>query len=137
MVSGGLIQIFLGAFLTLITAWSLGRVLLSALRARLRRVEEDLFALLAGSACLSLLMFVLCSLRVARKGVFTAVFIAAAAAALWRRALRPAAERLPRVSRFWLALYLAPFTVYAILYFFNALAPDTSPEGSLHNLGNV
>src|SRR5260370_28022893 len=60
MVTQGLTAILLGAFLTLIAAWSLGRLLLRSLRVSLCRLEEDLFALLAGSACLSGLKFALC-----------------------------------------------------------------------------
>ena len=67
MVTQGLTAILLGAFLTLIAAWSLGRLLLRSLRVNLCRLEEDLFAVLAGSACLSGLAFVLCCFHVARE----------------------------------------------------------------------
>ena len=137
MVNRSLIQIFWGALLTLITAWCLGRLLLRSLRLTLFRLEEDLFAFLVGSACLSAVVFALCSVHLARKGVFTCVCVAAAGAAGWRHAFRPAVERLPRIPLVWLLLFLAPFTVYSMLYFCNALAPETSPEGSAHNLGNV
>ena len=137
MVIGVLFPIFLGASLTLITAWCLGRLLLRGMRVKLCRLEEDLFALLAGSACLSVLVFVLCSLGWARKGVFVALFVASAGIALWRGALRPATERLRSVPLLSLLLFLAPFAVYAILYFVNAAAPEASPDGSTHNLGGV
>src|ERR1700682_2052598 len=122
-------MVTLGAFLTLITAWSLGRLFLRSVGATLCRLEEDLFAVLAGSACLSVLVFSLCSFHLARKGVFAALSVACIAAAWSRGALRPAAEKLPRMSELWLLLFLLPFVVYTVLYFFNALAPEEGPGG--------
>src|SRR5689334_3587355 len=107
MVIGVLIHIFLGAFVTLITAWSLGKTLLRNMRLKFYRLEEDLFALLAGSACLSALVFALAWLHLARKGAFIVVFVVAICAAFWRGALRPAAGRLPRMPALWLLLFLA------------------------------
>jgi len=137
MVIRALTPILLGTFLTLITAWALGRVVLRSLGVRLCRLEEDLFAFLAGSACLSAIVFVLCSVHLARKGVFIAVGVAAIGTAYWLGALRPAPDRLPRLSKVWLLLFAVPFAVYTVLYFFNALAPESSPDGSAYHLGNV
>src|ERR1700682_6482459 len=137
MVTPGLTAILLGAFLTLIAAWSLGRLFLRSLRISLCRLEEDLFAVLAGSACLSGLVFALCCLHLARKGVFVALCVASLVTALVRGSFRPAAERLPRTPRLWLLLFLLPFAVYTFLYFFNALAPAETPGGGADHLGNV
>ena len=137
MVTQGVMAILLGAFLTLITAWSLGRLLLRTLRASLCRLEEDLLAVLAGSACLSGLVFLLCCIHLAREGVFAVLCVASIGTAFWRGALRPAAERLPRIPRLWLLLFLLPFAVYTVLYFFNALAPETNSGGGAWRLGNV
>src|SRR5258708_12309284 len=62
MVTQGVMPMVLGAFLTLITAWSLGRLFLRSLKVSLCRLEEDLFALLVGSACFSGLVFAFCCL---------------------------------------------------------------------------
>src|SRR6266853_2732751 len=70
VVTHGVVAILLGAFLTLITAWSLGRLLLRTLRVSLCRLDEDLFAALAGSACLGGLVFLLSCIHLAREGVF-------------------------------------------------------------------
>src|SRR5258708_29154020 len=91
VVTHGVMSILLGAFLALITAWSLGRLLLRTLRASLCRLEEDLFAVLAGSVCLSGLVFLLCFIHLARKGVFAVLCAASIGTAFWRGALRPAA----------------------------------------------
>ena len=42
--------ILLGAILTVLTAWTLGKILLRSLGLKLFRLEEDLIAFLAGSA---------------------------------------------------------------------------------------
>src|SRR5260370_31990339 len=128
-------SILWGAVLTVVTAWTLGRVLLRSLGGKLCRLEEDLFALLTGSACLSAVVFVLCSLHLARQAVFTPLCIAAIGIAHWRGALRPALDRLPRISKVWLLLFPVPFAVYTVLYFFNALPPETSPNGGTYHLG--
>ncbi len=132
-----MLPIFWGSFITLLTAWSLGKLLLKSLRLEFYRLEEDLLALITGSACLSFLVFVLCALHCARKGAFTALGVTILAIAGWRGALRPAATKLPGVPRLWWLFFAGPFSVYAVLYFFNALAPETSPDGATYHLGNV
>ncbi|HEV2687296.1 MAG TPA: hypothetical protein VGV35_02045, partial [Bryobacteraceae bacterium] len=101
--------ILLGAILTILTAWTLGKVLLRSLGVKLYRLEEDLIALLAGSACLSGLVFLLGCLHQARKSVFIALCAVSLGIAYWRGALRPAGGKLPAVSRIWLLLFGLPF----------------------------
>lgn len=130
-------QILFGALLTLITAWSLGKALLKLLRVKLCRLEEDLVAFLAGSACLSAMVFALCSLHLAKRGVFTILCVVSVGFLYWRNWLRPAREKLPPVPRLWLCLFIGPFAVYTFVYFFNALAPQTNPGATGYHLGNV
>ena len=136
-MNGELLPIFFGAFLTLFTAWSLGKILLRTYHVRLCRLEEDLFAFLTGSACLSLVVFVLSSLHLAARGAFAILCVAAAGLLYWRNGLKPARERLPRMPRAWLFLFVAPFAAYTFLYFFNALAPQTNVGPTAYHLGNV
>jgi hypothetical protein len=136
-VTASITSILLGAILTILTAWCLGRLLLRTLAIEFFRFEEDLFAILSGSACLSAIVFAMCSLHVARKGAFTIVSAAVFAAAAWRHVLRPAPKKLPSLPRIWWTLFLIPFAIYTVLYFFNALAPEMSPDGSAHHLGDV
>lgn len=130
-------MILAGALLTILTAWTLGRILLRAIGVKLYRLEEDFFALLAGSACLSGVVFVLSYFHLARKGVFIALCVVSLGVALWRGALRPAAEKLPPVSKVWLLLFCIPVAVYGVVYFVNALTPEASPLGSTVYLGGV
>ena len=136
-MTASIAPILLGAILTILTAWCLGRLLLRTLAIEFFRFEEDLFAILSGSACLSAIVFAMCSLHLARKGAFTILSAAVLAAAAWRKVLRQAPKKLPRLPRIWLALFLIPFAIYTVLYFVNALAPEMSPDGSAYHLGNV
>jgi hypothetical protein len=129
--------ILLGALLTILTAWALGRVLLRSLRLNLYRLEEDLLAWLAGSACLSGVVLLLGCFHLARTGAFVAVCVVSLGIAYWRGALHPARQKLPALSRLWLLLFCVPFAVYGVLYFCNALAPEASPNGSSIYLGGV
>lgn len=130
-------MILAGALLTILTAWTLGRILLRVIGVKLYRLEEDLFALLAGSTCLTGVVFVLSYFHVARKGVFIALCVVSLGVALWRGALRPASEKLPPVSKLWLLVFIVPFAVYGVVYFVNALTPEASPLGSTVYLGGV
>jgi hypothetical protein len=136
-VSDAVLEILCGALLTLITAWSLGKILLRSLRVRLCRLEEDLFAFLTGSACLSAAVFVLASLHLVGRGAFTILCVASIGFLYWRDWLRLARERLPRTPRMWLCLFAVPFTAYTFLYFFNALAPQANASATAYHLGNV
>ncbi|MDQ6707892.1 MAG: glycosyltransferase family 39 protein, partial [Acidobacteriota bacterium] len=46
-------------------------------------------------------------------------------------------QRLPPLPRFWKWLFAAVFLPFAIYYFVNALAPESSPDGSSYHLGLV
>ncbi|SPE36851.1 exported hypothetical protein [Candidatus Sulfopaludibacter sp. SbA3] len=62
-----------GGVLTVAAACALGTLMMQRLAIALTRLEFRLFALLAGSACLSALVLLLASLQLARKGVFLAL----------------------------------------------------------------
>ncbi|MDP3001257.1 MAG: glycosyltransferase family 39 protein, partial [Bryobacterales bacterium] len=55
----------------------------------------------------------------------------------WRGAHRARGDSLPPLPRFWKALFLAVFAVFGAIYFFNAMAPEISPDGSNYHLGLV
>lgn len=129
--------ILYGALLTVAASLALGQLLLRALGVRFRRQEQPLFALAAGSACLSQLVFVAATAGVARKGVFQTAGLLLVGAALWRGWFRRPAEPLAPLPPFWKRLGLALALPFAVLYFFNAMAPEMSPDGSTYHLGLV
>ena len=115
--------ILFGASFTVAVAAALGTLLLG-------REPRDLpLRFVAGAAFLSLVVFCLCSLHWAYVPVFLGVGIAALAAAgrpAWSRPKWPASR-----------LLMAAFGVYLVVYFFNAMAPEISFDGSRYHLGLV
>ena len=129
--------VLFAAFLTAGTAWCIGKALLRSMRLRLFRIEEDVLAFLSGSALLSAFLFLLCSLHLARKGVFVAIAVACGGLLYWKRWIMPSRERSPWAPRVWMMVFFVPFVIYAALYLVNALAPPINPGNTIHALGNV
>jgi 4-amino-4-deoxy-L-arabinose transferase-like glycosyltransferase len=126
------VYILFGAGLTVVAATAAGRLLLSRAKLPFDRGEHLLFSFLTGSAVLSLLVFLLCTLGLARKGVFLAAGLCLLAT--WRRSAAPSGAPIPRP---WKILLFTVGGAYAGLYFFNALKPEISPDGSTYHLGLV
>ena len=133
----GALAVLFGAVFTVAVCTALGRLLLGGLRLRFHRQEEFLFAFVTGSACLSLIVFGLASVHLVHKGVFLTRGVAVLGAAILRGLHRPAGETLPPLQRYWKLLFGALFALFAYLYFFNAMAPEVSPDGSSYHLGLV
>jgi hypothetical protein len=126
-----------GASLTIATAWALGAILLRKLAIALYRAEERLFSFLLGSACLSAIMFALAVLKLARRGVFLALGLVVVGYALYSGAHRSQGNNFPPLPRLWKWVFAAVFTMFTVLYFFNALAPEVSADGMSYHLGEV
>jgi hypothetical protein len=127
-----------GSILTATACYAAGAALLArlGLREMLRRYEQVPLAFLLGAACLHLAIFAILALRIAYWPVLVAALLAAIGIAARAGDWRPgaAAEPLPRSLRITAGLCLAPFLV---LYFVNALAPESSADGSGYHLGIV
>lgn len=133
------VAILLAAAFTAAACLAAGKLLLSALGLRFPRAENCLFAFLAGAACWSALVFTLAATHLARRNVFLAAgALVILAAARWGRlpALAPDPS-LPRLPRAWKILAGTVFGAFTVLYLFNALAPEVSPDGSTYHLGLV
>lgn len=131
------LAILFGAAFTVAVACALGRLLLRRVVSGLYAEEAAALGFIAGSALLSLLVFSLSALHLARKGVFLAagglILLAA-----WRYG-SPLTRRasLPPLPRFWRWLFAAGFGAFTVLYFFNAMAPESSPDGVSYHLSFV
>ncbi len=130
-------SILFGAAFAVTVSAALGALLVRTLGVRLYRQEERFVAFVAGSACLSMLMFFLAAVHAVYPGVLLALGAAILAVALRRHAWRPAGEPLAPVSPAWRALFWALFALFTYTSFFHALAPETSPDGSHYHLGLV
>jgi hypothetical protein len=129
------IYILFGAGLTVAASTAAGTLLLGRAKLPLDRTEHRVFSFLIGSALVSLLVFLLCAAGMAREGVFLAVgLLLLVAAYRWRPLVAPSSARLAAI---WKFLLIAIGGAYFLLCFFNALAPEISPDGSTYHLGLV
>jgi hypothetical protein len=131
------IYILFGATFTVSVCLAAGRMLLRGLSIRLYRQEEHVLAFVTGAACLSLLTFLLCTVGAARQRVFLALGIGVLALAFQRGAHRSTGKPLPPVPTLWKWIFRSIFSVFFILYFCNAMAPEMSPDGVAYHLGLV
>src|SRR5262245_38583045 len=131
------VYILFGAAFTVAVSLAAGRLLLRGLSIKLYRQEEHALAFVTGAACLSLLTFLLCAVGAARKGVFLAVGLAVLAFAFRRGAHRAQGDPLKPIPPVWQWLFRGVFSVFLVLYFFNAMAPEMSPDGVAYHLGLV
>ena len=130
-------DILFGAAFTVAVSLALGALLIARLRISLYRWEAALIGFVAGAGCLSFLTAILCTLHLARKGVFQWSGLVIVALALWQAKGTPRRKSLPAVPLTWMAVFFLIFSAFFIYYFFNALAPEVSPDGSGYHLGNV
>ena len=126
--------ILFGPVFTVAAAVIAGRLLLRRWELPLYRQEEPAFSFLIGAALLSLALFGLAAAHLLYKGVF----LVAGALVVWRGWKRP--PDLPDLPvlplrRIWWAL--PPVAVFSVLYFFHAMAPEMSPDGSAYHLALV
>lgn len=127
-------SILFGALLTIVTATALGSLLLRALAIQLTRLEERLLGFVTGSACLSALMFVLCATQLVHKSVLLVISAAILAAAIRLGVHRPQPVTLAPIPNLWKWIFGAIFALFTVLYFFNAMAPERSPDGAGYHL---
>ncbi len=130
-------HILFGASFTALVSLALGKLLLRRLRLRLYRIEEHLLGFVAGSACLSALVFALAATRLVYKGVLLATGALILAVAVRQGVHRGRGESFPPLPRWWRGMFVAAFAVFGIFYFFHAMAPEMSPDGSGYHLSIV
>lgn len=129
------ISVLFGALLAIATSWALGTILLRRLRLPLYRFEEPWLAFVLGAACLSAVVFLLAAVHLAYKGVFLAVGALTITGSLILH--RPIGGSFSPLPQFWKWMFIAVFGIFTMLYFFNAMAPEMSPDGMTYHLGEV
>ncbi len=127
----------LGAALTVAACYSAGALLVDGLGVNLRRSERFPLAFLLGAACLQLAIFAVLTLRIAYWPVLVSLAGGVVTVAAWRGALRPKGEPEEALDQKLKQLSFVLFGAFSILYFFHALAPESSPDGSGYHLGLV
>ena len=131
------LTILFGSGLTVATSIALGLIVFRWLGVRLRKGEEGLLAFVTGSACLSMIVFALCATHLAYKAAYLIVAAIAIGVTFLMRRRRTDAESLPPPPRFWRWTFLAIFAAFTVFYFFTALAPEMSPDGTTYHLSVV
>ncbi len=131
------IPVLFGALFTVATAWSLGMLLFRRLALAFHAWEERLLAFIVGSACLSGIMFLLSATRLVHRGILLVLGLAIIAYAGYSGVFRFAGKPFPPVPQFWRWIFGVGFAVFTYIGFFNALAPEHSPDGMSYHLGEV
>ncbi|MBM3774233.1 MAG: hypothetical protein FJW37_03635 [Acidobacteria bacterium] len=126
-----------GAVVTVLACLAAGKLLNRALGLRLSRQEDHLVAFAAGAALVSHLVLAMAAVRMARKNVFLVAVVLLMWLAVRRGAHRGLKESLPPLGRRLGLLYGAVFIPFFILLFFNAMAPEASPDGSGYHLSVI
>jgi hypothetical protein len=127
------VTILAAVLFTCAACLSAGNLLLGCLRPKLYRSEHFFFAFVLGSACLSMIVFVLTASRLAYGGVFFAAGMALIAAAVYRRDRIPLEDFAPLAKAPAMAV-LALCLPFAVLYLVWALAPDISADADLYHV---
>src|SRR5271154_6653124 len=106
------IPVLFGALLTVATAWSLGMLLFRKLSLVFHAWEERLLAFVAGSACLSAIMFVLSATRLVRRGILLVLALAIIGYAAYSGVFRSSGKLFPPLPRLWLGIFAAGFAAF-------------------------
>src|ERR1700733_10775667 len=131
------VPILFGALFTLATAWSLGMLLLRSVAPSFDAWERRLLAFVAGSACLSEIMFALSAAKLVYRGVLLALGLAAIGYAVYSGALRTPGKPFAPLALLWRLVFMAVFAAFTWYGFFNALAPEHSSDGMSYHLSEV
>ena len=127
-------SILFAAAFTFLTCLAIGKMLLRTARAKLVRSEELFFGFVLGAACLSIIVLLLGVLGLVYSWVFLIVGCAAIAAAYVSGAMRFTSERPPPLARPWLVFFACFYGLFAVLDLGNALAPETSSDGTMFHV---
>lgn len=126
------LAILFGAGFTVAAALGLGSVALGG------EVRHPGTRFVTGAALLSLIVFALCCAGWAWPAVFLASGAVIGLAWKFQRAQPAAAESVEKGSQQPVPRILILFFIlFSILYFFSAMAPETSPDGAAYHLGLV
>ena len=118
--------ILFGALFTVAVSLALGSMVCA------KAVADWPVRFVVGAAVLNLSVFFLCCAQLAYPLVFAVFGAVAIGLVVWLAKPRPRPS-LPSLNYFFLLL----FGIYFVLYFFNAMAPESSPDGAGYHLGLV
>lgn len=119
-----------GAALTVAACYAAGAILIRWIGSELTRLEKIPLAFVLGAACLHLAVFAVLTLKLAYRPVLLVMLVGVIAAAGFGKV-----KARPAMKASWT---LAPlgviFGAFTVVYFVNAWAPESSPDGSGYHL---
>ena len=118
-------------------AMALGALIVDALGAPLRRAERFPLAFVLGASCLHLILFLVLALHIAYWPVLVAIPTRASASRSGKAPGGSAGEPMEPLGFNLALIWGAIFAVFTVVYFFNALQPEISPDGSSYHLGFI
>ena len=126
--------ILFGALFAAATAIALGRLLLRFTDIELYQQERDILGFITGSAVLSLVVFLLATVGLARKGAFLIVGLLAIGAAFRYGAPRKPYASFRPLPRAWKWFFVAVFSAFTVYYLVTAMEPEYSPDAVAYHL---
>src|SRR5262245_4307699 len=121
--------ILLGAICSGGTCLCLGTVLFRRLHFPFERIERLSLAFVAGAACFSQIVFLLCSVGLSRTNVFLAIALFSLGAAVSHPGITKQSA-FSGISLPYKLLFGGLFFAFGVVYLVNAMAPEMSPDGS-------
>jgi hypothetical protein len=126
-----------GASVTVAACYATGALLVDWAKAPLKRIERFPLSFVLGASVLHLIVFAILSLKIAYRPVVIGMLAIPIAWALWKGSWRIKGDPVEPLSVALKIFYSAIFSVFTVLYFFHAWAPESSPDGSAYHLGLV
>ena len=127
----------IGAALTVAACYAAGLLLAERLGAPLRQSEKFPLAFVLGAACLHLAIFAVLAVKIAYKPVLITLVAGVLALAIRTGAWGKRGVPMKPLERRLKIGFGVIFGAFTFLYFVNALAPESSPDGSGYHLGFV
>jgi hypothetical protein len=129
------LRIVFGAAFVWFLCLAAGQLFFRAIRLKLPSREAVFLGFLTGASLVSTAMFLLASGRLVYTKVILIGGLTTIAAWLWL--CRPRWNQTSDLSTLWRIVFWLPLAVYGCLYFFAALMPETSADGTVYHLGLI
>jgi hypothetical protein len=133
------IRILFGAAFVWFLCLAAGQLFFGAIRLTLPRREAIFLGFLTGASLVSTAMFLLASGRMVYTKLLVISGFVTIGAWLWfcRPVLRREKAEESPLSAVWRIVLWLPLAIYGCLYFFTALMPETSADGTVYHLGLI
>src|SRR5579863_781188 len=126
-----------GAAITVVACYSAGVLLIDRFHVKLRRSERLPLAFILGAPILHVAVFAILALHIAYWPVLAGLLVGVLGTAAWKGSLNLKGQAETPLTKGLKQVSYVLFGAFSLLYFFHALAPETSPDGPGYHLGLV